>query len=81
MFFKIPKCPICGALCVRTQRKVKGGYHVVIFCPKIIHKIYKPDCLIMIPFHGSCFNKSKEKARQGARKEAFRLYRENMNND
>lgn len=81
MIFKIPKCPICGALCMRIQRKVKDGYHVVVFCPKIIHEIHKPNCLVMMPFHGSYFSRSKEKARWGARKVAFMLYRKNIGVD
>lgn len=71
MIFKKPKCPICGALCVRTQRKVKDGYDVVIFCPMIIHEIPMQRGTLYTTFNGGCFDKSKEKARWKARQRAF----------
>lgn len=77
MKFKLPKCPVCGALCERVQRKIKGGYHVVIFCPgpvqehvTITNKNYKA----LIPFDGTYYSKSKEEARWKARQNAYSKY-------
>lgn len=79
MLTKMPKCPMCGRICTRVQRKVKGGYRVAIFCPTMMHTFDYKNRTLYVAFYGDAFSKSKEKAKGIARSEAFRTFWSTVN--